>query len=405
MIDSTADAVTRLDARLQPWLQSRRDGGLWRQVEPLYGYDGARASTSAGRSIRVMCGNDYLGLATDPRLAQAMIGYAGRSGVGTGAAHLVTGHRREHAELEGALAEFTGREAALLFSTGYMANLGVISALVRRGERVGEDRLNHASLIDALRLAGAKSLRYPHADVSQLSSRCAQLDASLAMVVTDGVFSMDGDVAPLNELACLADRSGAILVVDDAHGLGVLGENGRGSISASGCADRQVPVLVGTLGKAFGVFGAFVAGSKCLIETLMQAARTYIYTTALPPGVATAAYQAVLIAQQESWRRERVIAMARRFRLGAEQLGLPVGGNRQITTPIQPIIVGSAQNALSWSSELEQAGFRVAAIRPPTVPEGTSRLRISFTAQHSEDDVDQLLEVLARTMQRHPVAD
>lgn len=397
-----SDPVSRLDERLQVWLQERRRASLWRQTEELRDYDGARARTPDGSWVRVMCGNDYLALATDPRLAQAMTGSAQCGGVGAGAAHLVTGHRREHIELEEELARLTGREAALLFSTGYMANLGVISALLRRGERVAEDRLNHASLIDALRLAGAKGLRYHHADVDHLRNLSTRVE-SVAMLVTDGVFSMDGDMAPLAELASYAEQAGAVLVVDDAHGLGVIGEHGRGSIVASGCRDIQVPVLIGTLGKAFGVFGAFVAGSKCLIEALMQVARTYIYTTAPPPAIAAAAHKAVKIAQQEPWRREHVASLAQRFRSGAEQLGLPVGGPQQVITPIQPVITATAQTALAWSSELEKAGFRVSAIRPPTVPEGTSRLRVSFTAGHSEEDIDQLLEVLAEAAKQYPV--
>lgn len=396
-----SDPVERLDGHLQPWLQERREAALWRQTEVLDGYDGAGAWTPKGRWVRVMCGNDYLALAADPRPAQRLAEVAGRDGVGAGAAHLVTGHRREHVELEEELARFTGREAALLFATGYMANLGVISGLVGRGERVAEDRLNHASLIDALRLAGAKRVRYQHGDGEHLKQRCAAIE-SVAMVVTDGVFSMDGDLAPLPRLAEVAERNGAVLVVDDAHGLGVIGACGRGSIAASGCDDSRVPVLIGTLGKALGTFGAFVAGSKSLIEALTQAARTYIYTTAPPAALAAAAHKALLIAEQETWRRERVVALAHRFRCGAEQLGLQVGGEQQVVTPIQPVIAGSARNALAWSSELERAGFRVAAIRPPTVPEGTARLRVSFTARHSEADIDQLLETLAGAVRRYP---
>lgn len=398
-----SDPVSRLDAYLRPRLQEQQRASLWRQPEELLEYDGRQARTPDGRWVRVMCGNDYLGLAADKRPAQALSESAARGGVGAGAAHLVTGHRREHAELEEELARFTGREAALLFSTGYMANLGVCCALLRRSARVAEDRLNHASLIDALRLAGAKSLRYRHADVDHLRRRCAAVE-SLDMLLTDGVFSMDGDVAPLADLAGIAEHAGAVLVVDDAHGLGVIGDAGRGSIAASGCEDRRVPVLVGTLGKALGTFGAFVAGSKSLIENLMQSARSYIYTTAPPPALAAAAHKAVQLAQQESWRRERVLAMALRFRRGVEQLGLPLAEEQQVITPIQPIIVGSTHNVLEWSRELDRSGFRVAAIRPPTVPEGSARLRVSLTALHEAEDIDQLLEALAVAARRNPLS-
>ena len=399
---TAADPVDRLDQRLAPLLAERRAAGLYRQPQALAGYDGARAVTPDGRSVTVLCSNDYLGLAADPRPARALAEAAQAHGTGSGAAHLVTGHRPEHEALEAELADLTGRESALLFSTGYMANLGVVSALAARGEVVAEDRLNHASLIDAVRLAGARSRRYRHADPGHLAQR---LDAGASLVVTDGVFSMDGDVAPLPELAERAEEAGATLVVDDAHGLGVLGPEGEGSIAATRCDPRRVPVLVGTLGKAFGGLGAFVAGSRTLIEALRQQARTYIYTTAPGPALAAATLEAVRIARAEGWRRVHLQHLVHRFRSGAQALGLPLRDGQGAMTPIQPVIVGSAEAALAWSHVLEERGLRVTAIRPPTVPQGGARLRVSLTAAHGAEDVDRLLEALAEAARRHPVAE
>jgi len=392
--------VARLDGRLAPLLEERRQAGLYRRAEPLAGYDGAAAVTPDGCRVTVLCGNDYLGLAADPRPAAVLAERARRLGSGAGAAHLVTGHRPEHEALEAELAALTGREAALLFSTGYMANLGVVTALAGRGDTVAEDRLNHASLLDAVRLAGARPRRYRHADAGHLAQR---LGGSATLAITDGVFSMEGDVAPLPQLAAAAEDAGAALVVDDAHGLGVLGPEGGGSVPATGCDQRRVPVLIGTLGKAFGNLGAFVAGSATLIDALRQLARTYIYTTAPGPAQAAAALEAVRIARAESWRRERLQALAARFCAGARQLGLPVPERAGPRTPIQPVVVGSAAAARAWSDALAARGLRVAAIRPPTVPAGTARLRVSLTACHSEADVDRLLDALAAAARHHPV--
>ncbi len=394
-----SDPATRLDARLAPRLAERREAGLHRRAEVLDGYDGATAVRPDGRRCTVFCGNDYLGLAADPRPARALAECAQRLGSGAGAAHLVTGHRPEHEALEAELAAFTGREAALLFSTGYMANLGVVTTLLRRGQAVAEDRLNHASLIDAVRLAGGRPRRYRHADPLHLAER---IDGGAGMVVTDGVFSMDGDLAPLPELAAAAEAAGAVLVVDDAHGLGVIGPGGQGSVPATGCAPERVPVLVGTLGKAFGTFGAFVAGSRTLIEALRQWARTYIYTTAPPPAQAAAALEAVRIARAEAWRREWLQALIARFRAGARELGLPVVQPPGVPTPILPVLVGHSTTATAWSAELDRRGLHVAAIRPPTVPAGTARLRVSLTACHGEEDIDRLLEALDAAARRHP---
>ncbi len=344
------------------------------------------------------CSNDYLGLANDERVASAMADAARQLGAGAGASHLVSGHTAEHEALERELANFTGRERALVFSTGYMANLGVLSALADRRDLLVCDELNHASLIDAARLVRSTSnLRYPHGDaaaaISLLDHHAPAITAAGggAFVVTDGVFSMDGDLAPLPALAAAARKYQGWLVVDDAHGLGVVGVNGRGSCELFGLSAREVPVLVGTFGKAFGTFGAFVAGDSDVIELLVQRARSYIYTTALPPGVAAATRMSLAIVQEEAWRREHLHSLIMKFRDGAKVRGLRLMDS---STPIQPMVLGSAEEALSASAKLAAAGFRVTAIRPPTVPQGTSRLRITLSAAHSESDIDRLLSAL-----------
>ena len=343
-----------------------------------------------GRRCLAFCSNDYLGLAHDPRLGEALAGHALSCGAGSGAAHLVTGHSPEHHALEEELAAFTGFPRALLFSTGYMANLGLLCALADRGDLVAEDRLNHASLLDASRLSGARVRRYAHGDAAAAARR---LDgaARRRFIVTDGVFSMDGDRAPLAALAALARRHAAELVVDDAHGLGVVGPEGRGSLAAAGLAPADATALVGTLGKAFGTFGAFVAGSETVIETLLQRARSYIYTTAPPPALAAATRRALALARTEEWRRDRLAALVGRFRAGAAALGLRLAPS---DTPIQPVLAGSARAALEAAERLFTAGLWVTPIRPPTVPAGSARLRVTFSAAHEEADVDRLLAAL-----------
>jgi 8-amino-7-oxononanoate synthase len=339
--------------------------------------------------------NDYLGLAAHPALAAAMAECSAHCGAGSGASHLISGHGREHAALEEELAAFTGRPRALLFSTGYMANLGVMTALARRGESVLLDRLSHASLIDAGLLSGARFRRYPHCDANAARRLIADSTPQTTVVATDGVFSMDGDIAPLAALSEAARAHGAWLVVDDAHGVGVLGANGRGALEVAGLNCEDVPVLVGTLGKALGSFGAFVAGGEDLIELLIQRARTYIYTTALPQPVAAATRAALRIAREEPWRRERVLALTARFRGAAQQAGVPLADS---VTPIQPIPLGSAQAAVAAQHALRAAGFWAVAIRSPTVPAGAERLRITLTANHEESQVDSLVEALGRIL-------
>jgi 8-amino-7-oxononanoate synthase len=345
-----------------------------------------------GRALLSFCSNDYLGLAGDRRVLDAFKAGAERYGVGSGASHLVTGHSVAHHALEAELAAFTGSARALLFSTGYMANLGVAGALLDRRGTAFEDKLNHASLIDAARLSGAAVERYRHADAKQLE---AQLVATAGdkLILTDAVFSMDGDLADLPRLASLATAHDAWLLVDDAHGFGVLGENGRGSLEHFGMQPAAPVILLGTLGKALGTFGAFIAGDDDLIEYLIQRARTYIYTTALPPAVAEATRASLAIVREEGWRRAALRERVNEFRAGAAALGLRLLDSM---TPIQPLILGEAETAIAASEALRAQGILVPAIRPPTVPAGGARLRITFSALHTRAQVERLLDALAR---------
>lgn len=344
-----------------------------------------------GRECVNFCSNDYLGLATHAEVRRAMSAAAERHGAGSGAAHLVTGHNPEHHALEEELAAFVGRERALLFSTGYMANLGIASALLKRTDAVFEDRLNHASLLDAGLSSGARFSRYAHNDVADLHKDLSAAHAPRKLVLTDAIFSMDGDAAPLAMLAATCAQQDAILMVDDAHGFGVLGTHGQGSVQAAGLSQQQVPIYMATLGKAAGVSGAFVAGSEALIETLIQKARTYIYTTATPPAVAAATRVALRVIQRDAWRREHLQSLIKQFRLGATRLGLQLMNS---ATAIQPIVLGEAADALAASEALLDRGFLVTAIRPPTVPKGTARLRVTLSAAHTGADVDHLLDAL-----------
>lgn len=348
-----------------------------------------------GQPMLAFCSNDYLGLANHPEVIAALRAGAERWGVGGGASHLVNGHCGPHHELELALAEFTGRPRALLFSTGYMANLGTVTALVGKGDSVLEDRLNHASLLDGGRLSGARMQRFRHGEVADLERRLQRASTGACLVAVDGVFSMDGDRAPLVELAAAARRHRAWLMVDDAHGLGVLGPEGAGSVADSGLSVEEVPVLMGTLGKALGGAGAFVAGSETLIDALTQFARTAIYTTAMPPATAATALVALALAREEGWRRQQLAEHIDFFRAGAAQLGLPLLPS---DTAIQPLMLGSSEAVLAASAALARRGLWVAAIRPPTVPEGTARLRIVLTAGHDRAQVQQLLDALAEVV-------
>jgi 8-amino-7-oxononanoate synthase len=387
--------MSSLAATLSAALEEIRAADLYRtrRVVEAFAAPGTGPQVIVGGERRInFCGNDYLGISQHPAVRAAFIATAQRLGVGSGASHLVTGHGIEHHALEEELAQFVGRPRALLFSTGYMANLAAVAALARRGDRVVEDRLNHASLLDAAHVSGARLKRYTHADPAALERLLHEESADRTLVVTDGVFSMDGDIAPLTALAKLASTRGAWLIVDDAHGLGTVGATGRGSLEACGVCAEDVPVLVGTLGKAFGTFGAFIAGSDDLIEYLIQRARTYIYTTALPPAVAAATRAAVRVVSQEQWRRDRLNTLISRFRSGAQQLAVPL---LESHSPIQGVVLGAPGRALEVSARLYEQGLWVAAIRPPTIPHGTARLRITLSAAHSESEVDQLLDALA----------
>ena len=394
------DLIERLAAATAE--RARQD--LLRRLRKVEAVDGVRIQIS-GRSLVNFASNDYLGLAQHPALQEALIRAAKQWGVGATAAHLLGGHREEHEELEDKLAAWTRRKCALLFSTGYMANLGAIQALLGDGDpgsrsRPGqtlcvEDKLNHACLIDGARLAGATLKRYVHADVESAGRQLESDADSAALLATDGVFSMDGDIAPLARLAALCKAQRATLMVDDAHGLGVLGDEGAGSLVEAKLSQDDAPVLMATLGKALGVAGAFVAGSKVLIDGLVQFARTHVYTTAMPPALAAATSTAVDIARFEDWRRAKLHRLVAHFRNGASERGIDLLDSR---TPIQPVLIGASRAASVAAQRLESDGYFVPAIRPPTVAQGKARLRVTFSALHEEADVEKLLNALARAI-------
>lgn len=376
---------------LTAMLAARRAQSLYRERLILDSPQGVEVNID-GELLISFCSNDYLGLANHPDVITAFRRGAEQYGVGSGASHFVTGHSRAHHMLEEELADFIRCERVLLFSTGYMANLGVLGALATREGCIYSDRLNHASLIDGTRLSRGEVKAYPHLDIQTLRE-WVEVDASPApLIVTDAVFSMDGDLAPLPDLTALARESGAFLVADDAHGFGVLGAHGRGSFERWGVECKLPAVMVGTLGKALGTFGAFVAGDTILIDTLIQYARPYMYTTALPPAVAQATLASLRIVREESWRRTRVHALVRRFVEGAARLGLTLLPSE---TPIQPLMVGNANVALRVTQELRAAGFLIPAIRPPTVAPDSARLRLTFSSAHDETHVDRLLDAFS----------
>ncbi|MBX3665104.1 MAG: 8-amino-7-oxononanoate synthase [Burkholderiales bacterium] len=378
-----------MHAELAAELADRDARGLRRRRRLLASPQRAHVAVD-GRDYLAFCSNDYLGLAADPRLIAAARAGADLYGVGAGASHLVLGHGTAHHRLEEALAGFVGLPRALLFSTGYMANMGVISALAGRGDALFADRLNHASLNDAALLSRAAFRRYPHNDLAALERLLAATPARRRLVIVDAVFSMDGDIAAVPALLDLCARHDAYLLIDDAHGFGVLGAQGRGTPAHFGLVSERL-IYMATLGKAAGVSGAFVAGSETLIESLLQNARTYIYTTATPPLLAHALLTSLQIIQQEEWRRERLRELIRRLKEGLQDAPwrlLPSD------TPIQPLLVGGNAEALSLSARLAAQGLLVPAIRPPTVPQGTARLRISLSADHAMEDVDRLVAAL-----------
>jgi 8-amino-7-oxononanoate synthase len=382
-----SDPLAWLDDEAAAW--SAR--GLSRRLNP-HGEVRPGRFARGGRWLANFGSNDYLGLATDPRLAAAAHAAAARYGWGAGASPLVSGWTEAHQDLVDALAAFERAEAALLFPTGFAANLGTLAALAGPGDAVYSDRLNHACLIDGARLSRATVRVYPHNDVAVLAAVLERDRGRFrrSLIATDGVFSMDGDLAPLGEIAEVAERFGAMLLVDEAHGTGVFGPDGRGAASACGVAGR-VHVRVGTLSKALGSLGGFVAGSRRLVDHLVNHARTQIYSTALPPAAAAAARAALAVVEAEPWRRERVFALAARLRGALRGAGLDVG---PADGPIVPVLVGEPGRALDLAARLADAGLFVPAIRPPTVPAGTSRLRISVTAAHADEDIDALIAAL-----------
>ena len=387
---SRPDLIERLAAAQAE--RARQD--LLRRLRKVEAVDGTRIQIS-GKTLLNFASNDYLGLAQHPALQEALIRAAKQWGVGATAAHLLGGHREEHEALEDKLAAWTRRKCALLFSTGYMANLGVIQTLLGEGDACVQDKLNHACLIDGARLSGAMLKRYVHADVGSAKRQLETSADNAVLLATDGVFSMDGDVAPLADLAALCTSQQATLMVDDAHGLGVLGTEGAGSLAEANLKQDDAPVLMATLGKALGVAGAFVAGSKALVDGLVQFARTHIYTTAMPPALAAATSAAVDIARFENWRRAKLHRLIAHFRHGAKERGIDLLDSR---TPIQPVLIGASRSALLAAQRLESDGCFVPAIRPPTVAQGKARLRVTFSALHEEADVEKLLNALARAI-------
>ena len=345
----------------------------------------------SGKNIINFCSNDYLGLANHPALVSAMKEGIDRYGIGSGASQLICGYTTAHEMLEERLCEFTGRQSAIVFSSGYLANLAIVNTLLERHDTVLGDKLNHASMIDAARLSRASFRRYQHANINSLNN-LLQISAGKKLVMTDGVFSMDGDIAPLPDLALSCAGMNAWLAVDDAHGFGVLGENGGGIVEQFGLTVKEVPLLMATFGKALGTSGAFIAGDKEVMDMFVQSARTLIYSTAMPPAFAYTTIRALEIVSEEKWRREHVHKLVGRFINGAKQLNLPVMNS---ATAIQPLLIGSTEKTMDASRQLFEKGFFITAIRPPTVPKDTSRLRITLTAAHSEEHVDRLLDALS----------
>ncbi len=374
-------------------LSQLNDAGLCRHLSLIEGPQGPRVKIN-GTEVILLCSNNYLGLANHPKIKQAAIKAIEKYGFGSGASRLVSGNMELHAELEQRLARFKGAEAALVFNSGYHANIGIISALIGRGDMIFSDKLNHASIIDGGVLSRAKFIRYPHKSINALESLLKK-HSSLSthhstLIVTDGVFSMDGDIAPLKELSELADKYNCILMVDDAHATGVLGANGKGALEHFNIDSPNI-IQMGTLGKAFGCFGAYVAGSKKLVDYLINKARSFIYTTSLPPSVCAAGIAALDIMENEPQLRRDLWDRVVYFRTELKQAGLDT---LKSETQIIPILVGEAENAVKISRDLLGKGIFLQAIRPPTVPEGTSRLRVTLMANHSWDDLKYAVETI-----------
>lgn len=394
---AAAPSTCTLSAVLRQELDTLAATGLQRRHRVLESPCG-REIQVAGQKLVNFASNDYLGLATHPALATALAEGAQRWGAGSGAAHLLSGHLTPHAELEAALADFTGFARALTFSSGYLANLAVTPTLAGRGAAVFADKLNHASLIDAMQLAktqGAHVQRYPHADLATLERLLAGSTAQRKLIVTDSIFSMDGDLAPLPALLALARTYDAFLIVDDAHGFGVLGPQGRGSLAHFALPADPRLILMGTLGKAAGVGGAFVAASAEVIETLICRARSYIFTTASPPAISCALLASLRLIEHGDALRQTLFARIQQLRLGLQALTAASAWHLPASlSAIQPLIIGPNETCLQLANALMDKGFWVPAIRPPTVPQGSARLRISLSAAHTPADVDGLLVAL-----------
>ena len=383
-----------LEDSLREWLTGRRAEHQFRE---------RRISESPqqpvmrveGRRLLAFCSNDYLGLANHPLIVEAVIKGTRKWGVGAGASPLINGYGKAHQQLEEEFAHFVARPRALLFPSGYMANMGILAALLSEGDEVLQDRLDHASLAQAGTLSGAHLSRYRHADPQSLLGELRKAGPGLRLVVTDGVFGIDGDLAPLAQIAEVCAASGAHLSVDDAHGFGVLGKSGCGTCELLGV---QPDLLTCTLGNALGTAGAVVAGSETLIETLLQRAPSYGYSTALPAALAEGARTALRLLETEAWRRETVWALTERFKAGARRLKLPL---LESPTPIQPLLAGSSGQASRLSDALAKAGILVPAIRPPAVAEGQAKLRITLCAAHTTGHIDSLLSALADVWESH----
>lgn len=390
-----SNTFSTLESDLQNRIQQVKSQGRYRQRRLLNCAQGRQVSIK-NKDLLNFCANDYLGLANDERIKAAFKNGVDKYGVGTGASHLVCGHNTAHHELESAIASFTGRESALVFSSGYSANTAIIKSLVSQGDSVFQDRLNHASLLDGAWSSRADVHWFDHKQYDQINA-LLDIDKSTQqnhrrLIVSDGVFSMDGDTCDLNKLKTIAAQQHAWLMIDDAHGIGVLGKNGQGIVDPQQYSQKEIPILVGTFGKAFGTSGAFVAGSKLLIEWLIQKARNYIFTTAMPSAIAAATLKSIEIVQNEYWRREHLLTLIARFKCGAEQLNLPLMPSN---TPIQPLLLKSNSVCSQLSEQLENKGILATAIRPPTVPENTARIRFTFSAAHTLEDIDYLLSVLS----------
>lgn len=368
---------------------------LLRRLTVVEAYDGSRV-TVKGREMLLLCSNDYLGLANHPSLRQAAVQAMERYGFGAGASRLISGTSPLHQALEDSIARFKGTEAAIVFNTGYAANTGIIPAIAGTGDVILSDSLNHASIIDGCRLSRAEVMVYRHKDVGQVETLLQKyLNARRKLIVTDGVFSMDGDIAPLRDLVSLSEKYGAMLMVDDAHGSGVLGKTGRGTVEHLGLSGR-VPIQMGTLGKAFGSFGAYAAGSNDLINKLINHARSYIYSTALPPSVCAASLAAIAIVEQDPERRDRLWKNRSRFVNGLKSVGVSTGNSE---TPIIPIVIGDSSRALKAAERLFECGIYASAIRPPTVPANAARIRTTITAAHTEGDIDSALSIFRKLRQ------